>query len=220
MNALALHHRMEVEESVQNHWDRFQRYEMTESQYRNDYPQILDRLYRDKDRLILRFHPVHLTTSRDLYFDLSMMLDFDMFKFSQYDKIYITTRSSIDRVCSLYVASQTGRWTFTKTSEEKPLTDLPLFNINDYTYAPVKYAIKEDIVYEQLRAFFDANAIRYEEIDYDDAVNWARNNNLPVDDVNHVETGYDYSRMFRDYDNIPVWIERANKEMRTALGLL
>lgn len=204
---------------MQDHYDRFRNYEITEEQYKTEYPNLLNQLSL-KERFIVRFHPIHLTASRDLFFDLNMIMDFELFDFKQYDKIYVTTRSPVDRVCSLYVANRTGVWTYTRDSTEKPRRDLPVFEINDDFYSKIKFSIRDDLIYERLRDFFDRNSISYETVDYDDAITYARNNNLPIDSVSHIKTGYDYSKLFQNYDEIKSLFDKANIAVRKTMGLL
>ncbi len=219
LEALSYHYGLPIEESIQNLCDQFQQFAINETDFRDRYLALLKELDDPNKRFVIRFHPVHLAARRDKSFSLDQILDFDSFNFQQYDKIYVTTRSPVDRVCSLFVASETGLWTFTKTSVERPLINLPPKSIVENS-GVIRKSITDDIIYEKLEEHFKKKSIDYESVDYDNMVSFAKENGFPVRSVNHVETHYDYTKMISNYSDLEGYIKAADLDIRTKLGLL
>lgn len=219
LELLSLHYNLRTEFSIENLTYKFTNRKISYFKYKNRFIQILESLNNPKDRFIIRIHPHHFFAHFGKEFDLSKMFNLNLFNFKQYDNIYVTKRSTVDRISSHYIAKKTGIWTYTKDSEKKPLKNLKPFVINPNDES-ILDAVKENIVFEKIDQYFKNNSINYECINYEDLITYAKEHNYPINNVTLIETQYDYSKIISNYSDIERYYQEFDLEFRKKLGLI
>ena len=214
LESLSRHYDLHTEKSIEDLFHSFRHYNIDENEFVKRYAELLNELDDPNKRFIIRFHPVHLSKRRSKHvdFDLNLILDFDQYNFSQYDKIYFSTRNLVDQICSLFVAAKTGIWTYKKDNGTRPLSKLEGWIIEENA-GMIFNALGDQIIVDQLEQYLKRNNISYEVLDYDNIVTYAEKNGLPVKEISHLETHYDYSKIILNYDQLPQYVEVSRKSM-------
>jgi len=129
------------------------------------------------------------------------LIDFDMFSFSQYQKVYFTARKDISElVSSLYVAHVLAKFTYKDQSEI--ITDIqPMKFECNIGYDRMLMLLYSDLVSLHLKEYLTSHGIEWEHIDYEDIPNYIeqRFNNLGS---TNLETNYRYKDIITNYDEL------------------
>jgi hypothetical protein len=158
----------------------------------NQYKMLLKKTERTKNGVI-RLHPFQLLEHPRK----DGIGKFELFNFSQYDKIYFTYRESIsDAIASEFVAESLNIWThcFTPSVIKEPLI-IP----NDYGVI-ANYKNSQRVV-ANLKEYLKQNNILSEDLFYEDIPQYLEKNFSTVKTA-HVKTDYNYREIVINYDDI------------------
>lgn len=169
-----------------------------EIRYGEDYINSLQSFLKKNSNFlngVIRFHPLQMVANRPF-----RILNFDWFKFDQYDKIFFTYRKSIsDNIASNFVATKINRFTYKSKDEIK--TNLGPFEFTQEDYYHVRDYYRSIHVMEQLKEYLRRYDIEWTDLDYDEIPKYIQNN-YPGIDVSHVETKYQYDKIISNFNDI------------------
>lgn len=155
------------------------------------YRLLLKKLLRIKQGVI-RIHPLQI--SRPHW----PSVNFDLYDFQHYDKIYFTFRESItDALASEFVARTVGRYTY--MHPDALLKHIDPIEFNDDQM--IRLHIYSENLVTQLKKYLKENGIRSEDLYYNDIPNYV-NDQFPTVKTHHVETHYDYKKIITNYNDI------------------
>lgn len=144
---------------------------------------------------VIRFHPLQMIANRPF-----RILNFDWFKFDQYDKIFFTYRKSIsDNIASNLVATKINKFTYKSKDEIK--TNLGSFEFTQEDYYHVRDYYRSIHVMEQLKEYLKLYELKWTDLDYDEIPRYIQNN-YPGIIVSHVETKYQYDKIISNFNDI------------------
>lgn len=158
---------------------------------------------------VIRFHPNGPILHKKQSFEY-----FDSFNFEQYDKIFFTDRkNSTDYICSIVLARTLG--IFTYKDHFIPTIEPMYFDYDKHHSLILDYilgrstmsSIKKYINYKNIKA--DIVCLDYDDIPVFIDTNY--NNNASI---THVQTNYDYKKIFINYDEITYYHNELDKIMR------
>ena len=151
--------------------------------------------YRKVTEGVIRFHLAQLLERprKDLN------ANFDLFEFSQYDKIYFTFRESVsDIIASEFVAETLNTWTYQSK-------DAVFKNIEPMEIPADDRVIRDYVTFERavvkLKTYLTDNNIASEDLFYNDIPLYLKKH-FPGANTFHVRTNYDYSKIITNYDSI------------------
>lgn len=131
------------------------------------------------------------------------LMNFDIFNWHMYDKIYITTRKNIvDTICSLTVARMYDKWLYEGNNKplrdiDKIIFDLKIFNHQDSIFT----AIWDDYVLDLVYDYLNANHISYQIVPYENMIGYAANC-FPNGVSKYISSNYNYENIFSNYADI------------------
>jgi len=147
---------------------------------------------------VIRCHP----DSKILYKKNSYRY-LELFKFEQYDKIFFTTRdSATDCICSNTLASQLDRFTYKSIKDFE--IDIPIINFSMDNHLHVQLLRKyvySQLVTDKIKKHFIKQGITSVSLEYNDIPSFIKNN-YPGVEISHLETSYDYKKIFSNYSDI------------------
>ena len=177
--------------------------------YVSNYTNILTKNKRISTGII-RLHPTQIS----LMPAAGTVFDFNMFNFTQYDKIYITTRNNILEMISSYVVSTTLK-KFTYKSQDELYKNIQPITIGARDYYCIKILMYSELILKHLKEYFQKHNIEYTELDYDTIPNYLETH-FPNIHTTHVETNYDYESIVTNYIKIPELCEEFKDSIHAA----
>ena len=129
------------------------------------------------------------------------LIDFDMFSFSQYKKVYFTARKDIpELVCSLYVAHVLGKFTY-KDKADIVKNIEPMKFEGNIGYNRMLMLLYSDLVSLHLKEYLTSHGIEWEHLDYEDIPEFIEQKLDNLGSTN-VETNYRYKDIVTNYDEL------------------
>ena len=159
---------------------------------------------------VLRLHPRHFYPRKILELtELEIKLEFELFNFKQYDKIYFTYRESItDLIASYFVADQLNTWTY---QDNKPFENIEPMEFNQEHHKIIESQIYREKLVIKLKEYFKYNDIKFMDLFYNDIPSFVEEQYLGTKTF-HIETNYDYKSIIKNYDDIlPLYNHYKNK---------
>lgn len=158
---------------------------------------IVDNINASKEGVI-RIHPSDLVDNA--LTDHADLLDFEMFNFEQYDRIFFTTRESIsDMVGSLFLARLSNKFMYRPNEDVKQFEPVQ-FSFKDHEI--VRHCIKSELVIEHLRKHLESLGIVTTNLEYDEVPSFILST-FPNTDCGYIETNYNYSSLIKNYHELP-----------------
>ena len=147
----------------------------------------------NKDNFIIKIHPSQLA-----YFPASgQLLNFDLFKFHQYDQIYFTIRkNNIDAICSYFIANKTDNWHYGRGDTPVTIDPQPMSN-----NIAVMIYIWHDLISQELKRYLDKHSLAWSEIYYEDMPDYIKSK-YSTGLSRTIETGYNYKELITNYDEL------------------
>jgi hypothetical protein len=145
---------------------------------------------------VMRIHPTQLS----LIPKNGKVFDFDWYKFSQYNKVYFTSRSNIpELVSSLFVAHRLNKFTYKDTSQV--LSHIEPMVFDEEGHDRILMLLYSDLVSKHLKQYLTSIGVEWEHIDYDDIPEYIEQkfDNLGSENV---ETHYNYKDIVTNYNEI------------------
>lgn len=167
--------------------------------YRYDMDNFLSNNFLEK-KGVIRFHPTHLIPNLKT---CDSIVNLDLMKFSQYDKIYFTHRNSIvDYICSYIIADYLGKFTYYSTNDLEDTIPSMTFSLeNSKHYKFLKWHVYSELLINLIKKYLLNLNIPYNDLYYDSIPLYIKNNYSNVK-INNVETNYNYKKIFINYDEI------------------
>jgi len=150
-----------------------------------------------KDKGVIRLHPTQLSF---LTYS-SKMIEFSRLQFSQYDEIYFTARKNIpDMISSLFIATTTGKFTYTHKQEVRLIIN-PLTLNPDLYFQSVEMLLYSELMMNSIKEYLTSNSIEWKELDHDNIPKHIVDNYSNATTA-HVETEYDYRSIVTNYNEL------------------
>jgi len=144
---------------------------------------------------VIRFHPLQMIANRPF-----RILNFDWFKFDQYDKIFFTYRKSIsDNIASNFVATKINKFTYKSKADIQ--TNIGPFVFTEDDHYHVRDYYRSIHIMDQVKEYFRQHDLDWTELDYAEVPDYIQNN-YPGIDVSHIETKYQYDKIISNFDDI------------------
>jgi hypothetical protein len=151
--------------------------------------------YYNKKNLIIKFHPGQLLIKNKN----PKLIDLDLFRFKQYDKIFFTFRDSIaDQISSQFIAEELGKWTY--NSKEEIYQIISPREIPDIDPL-IKGYIISDLIINTIKEYLFKINLPYENLYYNDIPKFV-NVNYPKITPSVIESNYNYKEIIINYKEI------------------
>lgn len=151
------------------------------------------------DGISLKLEITHLT----MFPYAGQLVNFDLFNWHMYDKIYITHRTNlIDTICSLTVAHTYDKWLY--EGANKPFDHLDSIKFDQSVFAhqdSLFTAIWDDYVLELVYDYLIANHIPYSSISYENMIKYT-DDNFPKGTSRYISSNYEYKNIISNYSDI------------------
>jgi hypothetical protein len=165
---------------------------------------VTDKLINDDDF-------VTKIESTELYND-SEWFGLNPFKIEQYDQVFTLYRSNLsDIACSLYLVKEFDTWHYSFKNNQLPKRNLETrtldFKLNHDLLTTV---IKQDQAFKKALAELTVPHI---DLTYDNVIEYAETN-LPKGRSDYVDSKYDYTKIFSNYNYITEYLNEQNNTIR------
>jgi len=163
------------------------------------YKKLLDMHLQQLEKLeegVTRLHPTQLS----LIPTNGKLLDFDLFNFKQYNKIYFTARVNVaDAVSSLFIAHSLNKYTYKSLDELEKHIEPKEFTEDSYNR--VFMLLYADLISKHLKAYLTKASIEWEHIDHDDVPKFIEQNYNNISSSN-IETNFNYKDLVTNYNEL------------------
>jgi hypothetical protein len=155
-------------------------------------------LDKNADKLsgVMRLHPLQLVS-----IDPFTVLNFDWFKFEQYNNIIFTHRESIaDSIASTFVAEKLNKFTYQNVNDIVQFKE-PFYFCKTKDSYHIRDYVNSIKVMGLLKEYLDLHNIRYQNLYYNEIPKYTATK-FPKTNTFHVETCYNYKEIISNYDDI------------------
>ena len=171
----------------------------------------LDFIHSVTDRLTGDDDFVTKIESTELYSDCEWF-GLEPFNIEQYDQVFTLYRDNLsDIACSLYLVKEFDTWHYSFKNKQ-----LPKRNIGTRTIDPVndqkllKTVIKQDWAFKKA---VKELKVPHVDLTYDSVIDYALTN-LTNGKSDYVDSKYDYTKIFSNYNNIAGYLNEQNNTIR------
>ena len=166
------------------------------------------------DNGIIRFHPTHLMSYPEILEDYPKLINLELLKFEQYDKIFFSYRNVSGYVSSLVIAEQLGKYTYQSVNDLE--TDIPTMCFSPAPQSNHKLILKDyinsELIVKDIKEHLKRLNIPSIDLYYEDVPDYLMNN-FPNTKSFHIETNYDYKGIFTNYSEIEVFYNKLKPEV-------
>ena len=149
--------------------------------------------------------------STELYSD-SEWFGLDLFNIEQYDQVFALYRGNLaDIACSLYLVKEFGTWHYSFKNNQLPKRGLETRMLDlELHHDLLTTVVKQDQAFKKAIAKLTVPHI---DLTYDNVIDYAKTN-LSNGRSDYIDSNYDYTKIFSNYNAITDYLNEQNNTIR------
>lgn len=166
---------------------------------RNDLGEWVKNVFRISEELAEKNNTVVKLQTSSLYWN-NKWFGLKPFNLPDYDMIYtLRRRNRVDAVCSAFLAQDLYKWHYLETPTTEIMPKTLDFNRD---YQLLSDAVRDDLALDRV----EQELTNYQPLEYETLNTWVESN-LTDGESHLVESKYNYSKWFTNYNNIQTYLD-------------